>query len=77
MIDQLKKNKVSSLTTIILLLGLVFGIILIKRQQIFKSKASSDINNIIEVTSDNGPASFNQEGNTFEVISPVINLKLR
>lgn len=49
-IGDIKLNKSQIITTLLLLIGLLVTVTLVQRQQIFKSKASSDINSAISVT---------------------------
>ncbi|MBI2337841.1 hypothetical protein HYU95_01535 [Candidatus Daviesbacteria bacterium] len=71
------KEKYKTIILVILLLGgLLAGVYLVQNQQIFKSKASSEINNVINVTSEGGRVEY-QGNKTFKTNSKRINIGIK
>ncbi|MBI2593367.1 hypothetical protein HYW44_01880 [Candidatus Daviesbacteria bacterium] len=73
--DYLINNWKSNLSILILLGGLVAGVYLVGHQQIFRPKASSDIQQAFSVTdSDGNPAPF--ENGAFKTKSTSVKLRI-
>lgn len=78
-----KFSKKQIIITVILLLGIIFSVILVQRQQIFKSKAEVDVTEGLkiegargeEITCSEGLCETEADEVTIEVIDPNIFLK--
>lgn len=53
-IGTIKVNKVQLIVIAILLIGLLIAVYLVQTKQIFKSKAGSDVNDVLNVTDSEG-----------------------
>lgn len=73
--NLIKKNWLKIIFILILLAGVVVGIYLVNHPQILKSKASSDINDSIGVSSD-GVVTY-EGNNTFKTNSKNIRINLK
>lgn len=72
-----RKQILTIITLIILLIGLIASVYLVQTKQIFKSKATADITSGLKITEDNGQEVPYLGNNTFEVTSDYINVSIK
>lgn len=68
-------NKKQLIVTAILIFGLATGVVLVQRQNIFKSKANVDVSSGISVTGTNGE-DVNCRGSVCETDAPEVNIEI-
>lgn len=73
---DLNISKKQIIITLILLIGIAFGVILVQRQQILKSRADVDIQNAFEIR-DNEGNSLDCSGDTCETDSLDVQIKIK
>lgn len=71
--EILKKNLKSITVAALLLLGLVAGLYLVQHPQILRSRAASDLGNVLNVSTHNGKVEY-QGNNTWKTNSSSINI---
>lgn len=71
-----KSNLKDSILALILIAGIIIGVYLTQKTQIFKPRASSGMNEILEVTDENGKAVPFKNG-TYQLKNPQININLK
>ncbi|MDO8619512.1 MAG: hypothetical protein Q7R49_06270 [Candidatus Daviesbacteria bacterium] len=72
----LKSNWKTILIVVIFIFGLVVTLVLIQNQQVFKSKAGSEINSALNVTDENGDALLYQGNNTYQATSKKVRIEI-
>ncbi len=75
--EILRSNLKSIIIVSLLVLGLVTVVLLVQKQQIFKSKAAADINVALHVTDDQGNPLEYQGGNTYKTNSTNIKIGIK
>lgn len=76
-IDELKITKKQIIIALFLLVGLLVGVYLVQVQQIFKSRAASDVNAALNVTDEQGNALEYQGDNTYKTNSQNIRIGIK
>lgn len=79
-LKDLKISKIQIITVAILLLGIIVAVILVQRQQIFRSKATNEIYNAFEVKNSSGqtlPYSDTPGIRTYQTDDLYININIK
>lgn len=75
----LRENLKTIVIILILLIGLIVGLVLVQKQQLFKSRAASGLDSLIKVTpleEEQNNVTFDQETNTFTTSSNNVKIQL-
>lgn len=75
--ENIKANYRSIMIILLLIAGLLAGVYLVQKQQLFKSKASSEVNSAIKATDENGKELEYQGNSTFKTDSRKINIGIK
>lgn len=75
-LEFITHNWKRSLSLLVLLLGLILAMYLVQKQQIFKSKANTEIDAAIEVKSEDGTVTY-QGNDTFKTTSKNIQVNIK
>ena len=72
-----RKQIISIILTVILLVGLAVGIFLVQRQQIFKSKASQQLQNAFDIKPVDPQKSVSFDGDSYQTDTLDVQIRLQ
>ncbi|MBI2314477.1 hypothetical protein HYU93_00230 [Candidatus Daviesbacteria bacterium] len=76
-LDELNITKKQIIIALLLLIGLLAGVYLVQVQQVFKSRAASEINTALNVTDEQGNQLEYQGNNTYKTNSLNIRIGIK